>query len=108
MGVFRHDGGRHRRRAAVLPRRSRARAPGGRRGARLGARVQPRAIRGRMGGHLFRARRSGQTDRSHATLLMLFGWFPAEASETLPVISSMAAALRVTDSEQVSLWATAT
>ncbi|PYR67690.1 MAG: hypothetical protein DMF88_11880 [Acidobacteria bacterium] len=108
MGVLRHDGGRDCRRAAILPRGSRARPSGGRRGARLGARVQPRAIRGRVGGHLFRAWRSGQTDRSHATLLMLFGWFPTETSETLPVISSMAAAVRVTDAEQVRLWPTGT
>ena len=39
---------------------------------------------------------------------MLFGWLPADASETLPVISSMAAALRVTDRERVKLWPTAT
>jgi len=39
---------------------------------------------------------------------MLFGWFPTETSETLPVISSMAAAVRVTDAEQVRLWPTGT
>ena len=35
---------------------------------------------------------------------MLFGWFPSDAAETLPVISSMASALRVTEREQVKLW----
>jgi asparagine synthase (glutamine-hydrolysing) len=39
---------------------------------------------------------------------MLFGWLPADVSETHPVISSMAAALRVSDGEQVRLWPTAT
>ena len=39
---------------------------------------------------------------------MLFGWFPTETSETLLVISSMAAAVRVTDAEQVRLWPTGT
>src|SRR5215204_4923272 len=35
---------------------------------------------------------------------MLFGWVAADARETVPVIASMAAALRVNETERVKLW----
>jgi hypothetical protein len=59
-----------------------------------------------MGRHLLGGQGHGRLDRSRAAVLMLFGWFSADARETPAILASMAAALRVNAEERVSVWTT--
>jgi asparagine synthetase B (glutamine-hydrolysing) len=57
-----------------------------------------------MGEDFFGTDRPGRVNGSHSGFLMLFGWLSADARETPAVIASMAAALRVSADEQLTLW----